>query len=311
MALRALKTEEEIAGIPLDQEILVELPSATVPDEEPEVTETKKTEIDPAAKSLQDQLEELKRQSSERTAKAEREAAEAKRQLAEREREFATRTQALEGDIINGGLAAAQNERDAAIAEYVRAGEAGDLRAQALAQSKIGRAEAKILSLESGAAEIAERKAAPAQQEVRQAPQQVDPIAAIDANPQLLPAEKDWLKAHPDAVLDQRRNNELSVAYERAIKKDLVRGTPAYFSYLEEFMGYRQPSTDNSSGDTIVQAPPSRNERGGDGRPSGNTIRLSAEQREIARNLGITDIEYAKQVAAFDSARKADPDRFR
>src|SRR6185312_6716354 len=95
MALRALKTEEEIAGIPLDQEILVELPSANIPEE---VVEDKKTEakveIDPAAKTLQDQLEALKRESSERERAANDRIAKAEREAAE----LRTRTQSLEGD---------------------------------------------------------------------------------------------------------------------------------------------------------------------------------------------------------------------
>lgn len=309
MALRALKTEEEIAGIPLDQEILVELPSAVTGDEV--VTETKKTEIDPAAKTLQDQLEALQKETADRIAKAERDAAEARRLAAERERELneqRTRTQSLEGDIINGGLAGAQSERDAAKQAFKIAFEAGDAAAMAEAQSKIGRAEAKILTFESGAAEIAERKEVkPAQQE--QVRQVVDPIAAMRANPNLLPKEKEWLEAHQDALFGAR-NNELSVGYERAMKKGLNRGTPEYFDFLEDFMGYKKP--DNNSGDISVQAPPSRNERGSDGRPTNsNVIRLTAEEREFAKGLGITDLEYAKQKQNFDAARKADPDKYR
>lgn len=308
--LRALKTEEEIAGIPLDQEILIELPGGT--DELPE--KDKAPKIDSDAKTLQEQLEAAQAaQKTEREARerAERDATEARRLAAEREREAVEarkRTVDLESDVITGGLSAAQNELAAAEAELERAGEAGDWKAIAKAQGRIGRASAQVVSLESGAAEVAERAKAPEpRKEVVQQPS--DPIAAIDANPNLLPAEKEWLKAHPDAILDQRRNNELSVGYERAMKKNLVRGTPAYFAELEDFMGYKQP--DNNNGETSVQAPVSRMERGSDGRPSQNTIRLSPEQREIAKNMGVSELEYAKQVQAFEVARKADPDKYR
>jgi len=76
MALRALKTEEEIAGIPLDQPILVELPGGVVEEEEKQ--EAKKADIEPDAKRLQEQLEAAQAaQASERARadKAEREAA--------------------------------------------------------------------------------------------------------------------------------------------------------------------------------------------------------------------------------------------
>ena len=313
MPLRALKTEEEIAGIPLDQEILIELPSGV--DDLPEPKTEKLEPSDPDAKKLMEQLEAAQaaqKAQQERADKAERDAADARKladQRAREHQEALKRATSLESDVINGGLSAAQNELAAAKAELQRAGEAGDWKAMAEAQARIARSSAQVVSLESGAAEIAERKEQAKVEPRQEQPRAQDPIAAIDSNPQLLPAEKEWLKAHPDAVMDQRRNNELSVGYDRAMKKGLVRGTPAYFAELEDFMGYKQPELNN--GEPSVQAPVTRMERGGDGRPSQNTIRLTPEQREIAKNMGVSDIEYAKQVAAFEAARKADPDKYR
>lgn len=310
MALRALKTEEEIAGIPLDQPILIELPGAGEPETE------KKPELDESAKTLQDQLEALQaankafeereRAASERAAKAERDAAQARRDAEDARK----RQNDLESDVITGGLTAAQAERDAAKQALQQAGEAGDWKAIADAQSRIGRAEAKILTFESGAAEVAERKERqPEPKQEQQIQRPADPMAAIDANPNLLPAEREWLKAHPDAVLDTSRNNELSVGYQRAMKKGLVRGTPAYFAELEDFMGYKQPDTQER--ETSVQAPVTPKERGGDGRPSNGRVTLTPEQRDLAKNMGISEIEYARQVANFDAARRADPDRYK
>jgi hypothetical protein len=315
--LRALKTDEEIALIPLDQPILVELPGGVIandpPEQENKTGKTSRVEpSDPDAKLLQQQLEAAQaaqQTERDRADKAERDAAEARR-LAQ---EATTRSQSLEGDIITGGLAAAQNELAAAEAELERAGEAGDFKAMAKAQTRIGRASAQVVSLESGAAEIAERVKTPEPRQEQTRQQAPDPMAAIDTNPNLLPAEKVWLKAHPDAVMDQRRNNELGVGYERAIKKGLVRGTPEYLSFLEDFMGYAKSEQrdENNNGSIDVQAPPSRNERGNDGKVQGNRITLSPEQREIAKSMGVSEIEYARQVANFETARKADPDKYR
>jgi hypothetical protein len=307
--LRAVKTDEEISHIPLDQPILVELPGGVGDDEIPEVKpgKTAKEPTDPGAKQLQDQLEAAQaaqRASDVRAEKAERDAAQARKEAAE----ATTRSQSLEGDIITGGLAAAQAELAAAEQELERAGEAGDFKAMAKAQSRIGRASAQVVNLESGAAEIAERKPIKVetpQEQTRQQPTDIN--VAIDTAPNLFPAEKTWLKAHPDAFMPGPRNNELSVGYERAIKQGLVRGTPQYFEYLEDFMGYAK--SDNQ-GSTSVQAPPSRNDRDGSGRPSTGKVTLSPEQREIARSLGVSEIEYAKNVARFEAARAADPDRY-
>ena len=159
MALRAVKTDEEIANIPLDQPILVELPGGMGDEEISEVKPGKaaKEPTDPGAKQLQDQLEAAQaaqRAADDRAARAERDAAESRRMAAEATK----RSQSLEGDIITGGLAAAQAELAAAEQELERAGEAGDYKAMAKAQSRIGRASAQVVNLESGAAEIAERK---------------------------------------------------------------------------------------------------------------------------------------------------------
>lgn len=309
MALRALKTDEEISHVPLDQPILVELPGGVIDEPEVKPAKTSKVEpTDPDAKILQGQLEAAQaaqRADAARADKAEREVTEARRIAAE----ATTRNQSLEGDIITGGLAAAQAELSAAEQELERAGEAGDFKAMGKAQSRIARASAQVVNLESGAAEIAERRPAKVetvQDQTRQPP--LDINVAIDTANNLLPAEKTWLKAHPDAFMPGPRNNELSVGYERAMKQGLVRGTQPYFEYLEEFMGYAKP---DNQGSRDVQAPPSRNDRGNDGRPSGNTIRLTPEQREIAKSMGVSEIEYARQVQNFDRARQADPDKYR
>src|ERR1700742_4582085 len=207
MALRALKTDEEAASIPLDQPILVELPGGVIdePKDDKADKAAKTDQVDPDAKRLQEQLEAshaAQRAADARAEKAEREAAESRRIAAEE----TTRRHSLEGDVITGGLAAAQAELAAAEQELERAGEAGDFKAMAKAQSRIGRASAQVVNLESGAAEIAERKKAPVQEQARQAPQ--DPVEAIRSNPNLMPAEKAWLEKHPEAY--GSRNAELS-----------------------------------------------------------------------------------------------------
>jgi len=308
---RALKTQEEIDSIPLDQEILIELPGGVSSDDTAPPAEAKQPKAKPAddgARQLQEQLEAAQaaaQANADRAAKAEREAIEARRQA----QEALTRTQALEGDLITGGLAAAQAEQAAAEQELERAGEAGDYKAMAKAQSRVARASAQIVNLESGAAEIAERKPVkePVQEQARQQPTDIN--VAIDSAPNLMPAERAWLKAHPDAFMPGPRNNELSVGYERAIKQGLTRGTQQYFDYLNEFMGYAKP--EEQERDVSLQAPPSRNDRGNDGRPTGNKVTLTPEERAIAQSMGLSETAYALNKVKFENARRADPDKYR
>jgi len=326
MALRALKTDEEISAIPLTEPVLVELPSLPTgtTDDDADTVRTEPAKgrekiadgaSDDGAQKLKEQLDALNA-ANERAERAERAEAEARRLASATEAE----NRALkvgrvedEGALIQNGLSAAQADERAAQAEYEKAFENGDAKAAAAAQSKIARASAKIVQYENAAAQHAEeqeRIARAPKPEERTQPAYVDPISAIDANPQLLPAEKQWLKGHLDAWTNPKKNQELAVAYNRSIDAGLSRGSAEQFKFIEEFLGYEKPSTQER--DVSVGAPPSRDNRGGDGRPvSPNRVTLTPEEREIARSMGVSDIDYARQKVNFDAARKADPDKYR
>lgn len=317
MALRALKTDEDLAGIPLDQPVLIELPGGVEIEGEAAPLETKKPEpnLDADAKKLADELEALKaaqKADRERAERAEREMAEAKRVASERAREAEEarkRNLSLESDIITGGLQAAQNDRDAAKAAFRTAYEAGDAAAMAEAQSRLGRAEAKILALESGAAEVAERKEAKPdpRQEQRQAPTFEEHVRS---NPQLMTSERDWMIRNEAAFRDPDFNRKLEFAYQGAIQKGVVRGSPEYFDHIERATGLKTaPAEEN--GELSVQAPPSRSERSVDGRSTNpGRVTLTPEERDICRSMGISEIDYARQKVAFGVAQKNDPERY-
>jgi hypothetical protein len=215
LALRALKTDEEIGSVPLDKPVLIELPPGVILDESDvgndDVTgKTKKIEAEPeddGAKKLQEQLEAAQaaqKLDRERADRAERAAAEATRLADQRAKEIAEankRTVTLEGDIISGGLSAAQAELASAEAELERAGEAGDYKAMAKAQSRIGRASAQIVNLESGAAEVAERKEAKVEPR-QEAQTQRSFEDNVRENKQLLKAEQDWMIKNKTAFDD-------------------------------------------------------------------------------------------------------------
>lgn len=310
--LKALRKDEDLAAVPLDQPVLVDLePGGSVevddPDGKSEVIDgAGRTQEDPGVVVLKDQLELMRKAREEADKRAV--AAENRAQQSDRERIEAINSQSrTEVDAVQSGLAAAQAEQAAAKVALKQAGESGDWDAMAEANARIGRSASDICEFERSAALLADRKEQ-VQEQPRQQAQPIDIMSAIESNPQLMPSEKEWLKAHPEAYAS--RNKELDVAYDRAMRQNLSRGTPAYFKFMDEFMGYAKP--DNQQDDDMpVSAPVHRNDRGGDGRPTGSKIMLTPEQREIAKSMGISDIEYARQVAAFDVARKADPEKYR
>lgn len=334
--LKPISDEKALAAIPTTEPVLVELPAMPTGEDlgagtgikEPPAR-VEKAEDEPAddgATKLKEQMAALQRANAAEKAradKAERDAAEARRIANERDVEN-KRLQAGrvedEGSLIQNALAAAQADERAARAAYEQAFEEGDKKGAADAQSKIARSAAKIVQHENAAAVHAaeqERIAkAPKVEERRDGPGvHTDPIAAIEAAPQLLPTEKAWLKAHPDAWTDPQKNQELAVAYNRSMRvPGMVRGTPEQFKYIEEFMGYAQTSwsATNDSGGSLVSAPVSRDTGSSiSGKPISNSrVELTPDQRSLARSMGLSDVQYARQVLRLQQAKKDEPEKY-
>lgn len=304
--LKALSKDEELAAVPGDQPVLVQLPGFD--DDAPVADKTAKTPEpeDEGVNVLKQQLEELKRANA--IAEERRIASERRAEQAERERTDALASKAdTESDAVSSGLSAAQAEQESAKQALKTAGEAGDWNAIADAQARIGRSAADIREFERAIAALAEQKKTSEAAPQTTQPRQFSSVeAAIDAQPGLTDTERSWLKSHQDAWVDTGRNTELSAAYIKATRKGFVRGTPDYFKFIEGEMGYSQNQDDNMS----VSAPVSRNERSGDGKPTGGKIMLTPEERDLAKSMGVTDIEYARQKVNFEAARKIEPAKY-
>lgn len=323
--LKPIKDDKELAAVPLDEPVLVELePVATgalaEADAQDDKGELRVERDEPAdgAKTLEKQLQASKdaeRRERERATNAERDAQEA-RQETERIRSEQGNT---EKELLTNSLASAQADEVAAKAAFKTAFESGDADAMAEAQSKIGRAAARVLNFEGAVAQFDEAAAEPERKE-RPEPQ-VDIITAIDRDPKLMPAEREWLKEHTETLTDTNLNRELSVGYDRAIKAGHKRGSDGYFQFLDKFMGYAKPRTDDGGGGdehddntergSHMSAPVVRENRSLGGRaPAPTRITLSPEQRQLARDMGLTDAAYARGVVKLQENKKADPERF-
>lgn len=326
--LKPIKDEEELARVPLDEPVLVELePAATgmlaEPDgeREQEVARTADAgEQDDGSKALKAQLEasqEAERRERDRATAAERDA-----QAAREERDaLRTTNTGNEKELLNTSLSGAQAEEAAAQAEFEKAFELGDAKLMGAAQAKIGRAAAKVVHYEGAVAQFDE-DAAERERIAKETPKQeerVDIVTAIDRDDKLMPKERDWLKEHTEVLTDPRRNRELSVGYDRALAKGFKRGSDGYFKFLDEFMGFAEPEraadeeddTDNQRA-SIVSAPVTRDNRSSStGRPTTPTrVTLTPAEREAARNMGVSDVAYAKGKLQLAANKQADPERY-
>lgn len=297
--LKPFRKDEELAAIPVDQPVLVELgpePSGTEPEKGAD------RDTDQGVKTLEEQLAASK--------EAERRADEGRRDA---ERRATEATAEAEKELLSNSLAGAQSEEAAAKEAFKKAFEAGDSDAMADAQSKIGRAAARILQFEGAVAQFEEE----AKAEKDRPEPQVDIVTAIDRDPKLMAPERDWLKAHTETLTDTRLNRKLGVAYDEALAAGHKRGSDGYFKFLDQFMGYAkasddEPDEDNSEKASHMSAPVSREATSStSGRPTSPTrVTLTPAEREIARSMGVSDVNYAKGKLQLEANKKSDPEKF-
>lgn len=337
--LRSVRTKEEAAKVPEDQAISVLIsddepaaPKQEFADGQPEKKEEPKAEQrepevrEPAEDAGQDDLK--KRlddlQKAERVAQNlanERQQAleEAQRRAKQYEEEIAKargEATASQMDSVLNALAAAQAESDAAQRDYEAALGNQDAKAQSDAQRRLSRAEARIVQYEDSKA-VLEDRAKRVEEAAKKQPErgaQGDPFEAAIAP--LPDGAKNWLRAHPEFMRDQRKNRKLASLDDDLLEEGHTRGSPEYIQELEVRLGMKQKPTKREDDDVdepeprkervVTSAPVSRESPSlRDGRPTTTRITLTPEQREAARNSGISEIEYAKQLIRLQEAKKS------
>lgn len=307
---RALKKPEEIAAVPADQPVLLDL-GPDNPEPEPELkldaepAPQPEPEPEPEDNPLLKQVESLKR--AEETAKQRAQLAEQQRDSALRERQQAQeeltrergQSEQAKYDAVLNAISASQAEADAAQRDLEAAYAAGDGTKMAEAQRRLSTATARLVSLEDGKAAFEARKEEPPQKKAEPAPQPVSVESAIDQLPGLSSRQKTWLKDHTDAFTDQKKNARLGAAHYDAIDAGHAADTDDYFQFIEEKLGYRQPEPEPEPQrrSPPVSAPVSRDSPSpSTGKPTSTRITLSPEQREHARISGVDELTYAKGV---------------
>ena len=223
-----------------------------------------------------------------------------------RERAAASQAHAMRSEVadnqrqlVSNTLDFVRQERATLKAAYSQALAAGDFDAAAELNDRIADMAAKILDLENGKA------AMEAQAQRPQAPQPPvgDVVEAFASR--LTPRSASWVRAHPEYVKNPRLNQKMIAAHQMAVADGIEPDTDEYFGYVEDILQVKnQPHRD--SGDDAMSgaaktvqrrsspaaAPVSRSMNSSGGKP--NVVTLTPEMREIAKNLGQTPEEYAK-----------------
>lgn len=258
--------------------------------------------------SLKAQIETLRKNENDLRRQAEdgnRAREDADRRLQERQQELARSQKAVldaEAQSIENAIAASKAEADNAEADYERAAEVGDFKAQAQAQRRMAVAAGRLDRLEEGKAAIEARpvQTAATTQAQEGASSSVEQVLSRSG----LPSEaKSWLRKHSDYLMDARKNAKIQDLHYTVLEEGLAPFSPEYFEKIEEHLGMKQKAATHDDSDeertvpakkqaVSVQAPVSREVPNSNGqRPTGK-IRLTPLEVEHAKAAGVTPEAY-------------------
>lgn len=269
--------------------------------------------------SQDDGIEKLRKQLE--TERAARLAAENRaREAAEGEAAARTAVQSTQIDQIKGAISQVSQANDVLEEQYADLMASGDFKAAAKIQRQMGDNSAKLAQLEAGKSAL-ERAPKPTPRPA------VDPVEAyVSSIGAEFPRSKEWVRAHPEFVLDKKKEKQMLAAHELALARGYEADSDEYFRSIERTLDLGAPKTvlpphDNDP-DPMVEvaaakpaggrntgpaaAPVSRSGNGTGRKPG--TITLTAEQREIARlnfpNSKDPDAEYAQNLVALKKEGK-------
>ena len=268
----------------IEPEIIIDETKAAAP---------KPDSVDEGLRNLQEKLaiEQRGRADAERTANELSQTAHASRNEA----------QDANLHLVTGAIAQRKQAVEMAKASYREAMANQDYDAVADLQMEMATLAADLRQLEQGkqALESAPKTAAPRIYTP-------DPVEAFAA--QLSPRSASWVRAHPEYVTSPQKNAKMLAAHQLAMADGIDVDSDDYFQSIEGTLRMNTqreaaPSEATADAAQITQrrssppaAPVSRS--GAAPGVDRKRVTLSADERDMARNMGMSDQEYAKNKLA-------------
>jgi hypothetical protein len=214
-----------------------------------------------------------------------------------RARQATTEVEDANLTLVKNAIASAKQQMDAQKAALKKAMADGDHDAAVDIQEAMADLAAKRLQLENGKAQM---EAAP-----KKPPPAPDPVEALAS--QLTPRSAAWVRANPQFASDQRLYRKMIAAHNLAEADGITPDTDDYFAAIEGTLGIRRAAVvqDDPTAEAAqvtqrrvspaASAPVSRTPPGA---ARSNTIRLTAQEREMASMMGMTEEDYGKNKMA-------------
>jgi hypothetical protein len=289
-----------------EKEIEIDFDAVEKAAKEPEIKIEDAKEALPAEISPEEGIETLKKRFEEERLgrlEAERRADAAARAAHE------ARGQVDEGNLhlVNSAIDTLKREASILKANLRAAMANSDYDAAADAQEAMADTKVKLLQLENGRSAMQEQAQNP-----RMQPQPIsahDPVETLAS--QLSPRSAAWVRSHPEFARNERLTQKMVAAHNLVTADGMQPDTDEYFETVERLLGVRAPTASVEAAEAPMSAaaapaqrrsspaaaPVSRSGTGtGGGGP--NVVRLSEEEREMAKMMNMTAEEYARNKVA-------------
>jgi hypothetical protein len=252
-----------------------------------------------------DGVEELKKRLEEER-RLRVEAEKRAREYAERETSARNEVQDSNLTLVTNAIETVKQNNSILKANYKEAMSIGDFDKAAEIQEALSSNSAKLLQLEQG-------KQALENMPKHQSQMPSDPVEALAS--QLSPRSADWIRRNPQCATDQRLFQKMLAAHNLAMADGIVPDSDEYFEFVESTINIKQaaPRKVEQVADedpTAAAAKPTQRRtsppaapvtRGGE---RSNVVRLTAQEREMAQMMGMTDKEYATHKLALQKEGK-------
>ena len=201
--------------------------------------------------------------------------------------------------LVKNAIDTVKRNNDILKHSYSEAMSVGDYTKAAELQETMTMNSAKLMELERGRVHMEK-----APKIVAPEPRYADPVEQLAA--QLSPRSADWVRRNPQCVTDPRMYQKMVAAHNLAMADGHVADSDEYFDTIEETLrikrrapDYDEDPTAGAAKVTQRRAPPSAPvSRGGNGMGSKqNSGYLTKEEKEAARDIGMTEEMYARNKA--------------
>jgi hypothetical protein len=118
------------------------------------------------------------------------------------------------------------------------------------------------------------------------------------------PRSASWLRSNKESLSGEREIRKMLRAHEDAIDDGIAADTDEYFSFIESRLGFRKHQEEQESALSTAAAPAPRRSTQPPPAPvsrsnqRSNVVRLTREQADTAKMLGMSDKEYAQHMIA-------------